>query len=113
MTKLEGIGRRKRKLNIDRSFLSKRFMIFALLALGLALAYVHIKFEETKLGYDISTNNKKEKEISRENLILQAEFIKLKSPERIESIARELGFKFPTQEDVIYVEETTVVGEKK
>jgi hypothetical protein len=39
--------------------------------------------------------------------------MKLKSPERVESIAEELGFRFPTQEDLIYIEEKTVIGERK
>jgi hypothetical protein len=28
-------------------------------------------------------------------------------------LARELGFRFPTQEDVIYIKENTLVGEKR
>ncbi len=39
--------------------------------------------------------------------------MKLKSPKRVEKIARELGFKFPTQDDVIYIEQPTVVGENR
>jgi len=47
----------------------------------------------------------------RGNLLLQAECMELKSPARIEGIARESGFRFPTQDDVIFVKEKTVIGE--
>lgn len=101
------------KSNLDKTFFSARFLIPVVLVLCLALVYVHIKVETIKLGYDISANKKQEDEVLKENLTLQAEFIELKSPTRIEYLARDLGFKFPTQEDVIYIKESTVVGERR
>ena len=41
---------------------------------------------------------------------MQSEFMLLKAPERLEEAASELGFKFPTQEDIIYIEKNKVVG---
>ena len=105
--------RERRKLNLDKAILSTRFLIFIGLAVFIALAYVHIKVEAIKLGYDISVNKKEQEKMSKENLLLQSEFMKLKSPARIEAVARELGFRFPTQEDVIYIKERTIVGERR
>lgn len=99
--------------NLERVIFSTRFLVLVLLTLGLAIAYITIKVESLKIGYEISASKKREEEVLKENLILRAEFMKLKSPERIEGIARELGFKFPTQDDLIYMEENTVVGETK
>jgi len=99
--------------NLERVVFSTRFLVLVLFLLGLALAYITIKVESLRIGYEISASKKKEEEVLKENLILQAEFMKLKSPERIESIARNLGFKFPTQDDLIYIEESTVIGETK
>jgi len=42
--------------------------------------------------------------------MLQSDFMKLKSPEKLEKSAIELGFKFPTQEDIIFIEKNKVVG---
>ncbi len=112
MTQIGAI-RAKRKSNLDKTFFSAKFLIPVLLLLCVALVYVRIKVETIKLGYDISANRKKEEEALKENLFLQAEFLELKSPVRIEAIARNRGFRFPTQEDVIYIKQNTVVGERK
>ena len=108
-----GAIRIKKKSNLDKTFLSMKFLILVLLTLSLALVYVRIKVEMIKLGYDISANKKKEEEALKENLLLQAEFMELKSPARIEYLARNLGFRFPTQEDVIYIKENTIIGERR
>ncbi len=102
------------KPGLDRSLLSKKLLMLLIVVFGLAFVYVHLKLEGTKLGYTLSANVSRERELIRENLALQAEFIKLKSPERIANIARGLGFKLPTQQDVIYiVEENPLVGERE
>lgn len=106
-------ARRNRKSKMEKLIYSTRFIILVLLVIGLALGYVRIRFEETKIGYDISINKKIEKEILSEKRFLKADYVKLKSPERVERIARDLGFKFPTQEDVIFIEQPTVVGENR
>jgi hypothetical protein len=112
MTQIGAI-RAKRKSNLDKTFFSAKFLIPVLLLLCVALAYVYIKNVETIIGYDISVNKRKEVEALKENLFLQAEFMELKSPARIEAIARNRGFRFPTQEDVIYIKQNTVIGERK
>jgi Cell division protein FtsL. len=113
MAEAISIVKTRRKSNLDKVLLSSRFLILVCLAVLTALAYVHIKVEEIKLGYDISANRRQEEKTIKESLLLKAELMRLKSPARIEEIAREIGFQFPTQEDVIYIEERTVVGERK
>ena len=103
----------RRKSNFDKVILSTRFLVIVALTVSMALAYIHIKVRATKLGYEISVNKDRKDELFKENLFLEAEFMKLKSPERIEYLARELGFKFPTQEDVIYIKGRTIVGERR
>ncbi|MGQ0793933.1 MAG: hypothetical protein ACT4NX_07600 [Deltaproteobacteria bacterium] len=97
----------------NKKALSKGALVVIVATLCAGLAYVHIKFEQTRLGYEISANNGREKDVSGEALFLKAEIIKLKSPARVEDIARGMGFKFPTQQDVIYIEEQTVVGDRE
>ena len=80
--------------------------------MGLSLVYVRIKVEELSLGYEISRNKKKTQDLLKENRTLQSDFMKLKSPQRLEQMAVELGFKFPTQQDIIYIEKNKVVGNK-
>jgi cell division protein FtsL len=98
---------------VEKVIFSTKFLMLSLFAVFFALIYITVKVEAVKIGYEISANKNKEEETSKRNLILRAEFMKLKSPERVESIAEELGFRFPTQEDLIYIEEKTVIGERK
>ena len=102
--------RRKGRPKLEKVIYSTRFIVLVLVVIALGLGYVRIRFEETKIGYDISIN---EKEILTEKRFLQADYMKLKSPHRIEKLARELGFKFPTHDDVMYIEQPTVVGENR
>ncbi len=99
--------------DLEKAVFSTKFLMISLLAVCIALLYITIKVEAVKIGYQISSNKKKEEEVLKQNLILRAEFMKLKSPERVERIAEDLGFRFPTQEDLIYIEHKTVVGERK
>jgi cell division protein FtsL len=103
--------RMKGKSNSDKNFFSFKFFFICLLVICTALLYVRIKVETIKFGYEISLNKKKEEQLLKENHLLHAECMELKSPARIEDIAREFGFRFPTQEDVIYIKEKTVIGE--
>ncbi len=105
------LASRKKKIKESRnSFLSTGIIILILIAIGLSLIYVRIKVEEVSLGYEISRNKKTTEDLLKENRILQSEFMKLKAPEKLEEAASELGFKFPTQEDIIYIEKNKVVG---
>jgi len=106
------VVRTKQRARSGNSILSFGLIVLMLIAVGLSLVYVRIKVEEVSLGYEISRNKKKTEELLKENRILQSEFMKLKSPEKLEQAATALGFKFPTQEDVIYMEKNKVVGNK-
>ncbi len=99
--------------DVEKAIFSTKFLMLSLFAVCFALLYITIKVEAVKIGYEISANKNKEEETLKQNLILGAEFMKLKSPERVEGIAEGLGFRFPTQEDLIYIEENTVIGERK
>jgi cell division protein FtsL len=103
----------KGKSNSNKDIFSLRLFFLCLLIICIALLYVRIKVETIKFGYEISANKKKEVELLKENHLLHAQCMELKSPARIEDIAREYGFRFPTQEDVIYIKEKTVIGERR
>lgn len=93
--------------------LSLKSIIFILITLTLSLGYVRIKLEQIKIGYVISENNKVEKFLVQEREMLRAKFTELKSPKKLESLAENLGFKFPTQDDIFFVEKATIVGYRK
>ncbi len=88
-------------------------LVFLVIISVISILYVRIKVEHIKIGYEISRNNKLEKSLIQERQDLRAQFMKLKSPERLELIADKLGFKYPTQNDIFYIEKATIVGQKK
>ena len=104
---------RRGKSKLEKFIFSTKFVIFVVFTIILLLGYLRISLEGTKLGYEITLNKKTEDEINDEKSFLEAEYMKLRSPQRIEDLARELGFKYPTQDDVFYIEHATVVGEKR
>ena len=106
------VVRTKERGHSGNSILSIGLIILILIAVGLSLIYIRIKVEELSLGYEISRNKRKTQELLKENRTLQSDFMKLKSPEKLERIAIDLGFKFPTQKDIIYIERNKVVGNK-
>jgi len=102
----------KEREQSGKSILSIGLIVLILIVVGLSLVYVRIKVEELSLGYEISRNKKKTQDLLKENRTLQSDFMKLKSPQKLEQMAVELGFKFPTQQDIIYIEKNKVVGNK-
>lgn len=104
---------RRGKSKLETFIFSTKFVVFVVFTILLFLGYLRISLEGTKLGYEISVNKKTEDEITNQKSFLEAEYMRLRSPQRIEDLARELGFKYPTQDDVLYIEHATVVGEKR
>lgn len=106
------LKRNNRKTPFHVKLISLKLVLLLAFGSMLALEYLHLKVNEIRLGYDISTNKKIETELRIKNNIIHAEYMKFKSPSRIGKIASDMGFIFPTLEDVIYIDQTTVVGEK-
>lgn len=69
-----------------------------------SIFYLWIRLEVIKLGYEISEASRYQMELIQENKRLKIELSNLKSPERIERIAREnLKLHYPMGEEVIMV----------
>lgn len=92
---------------------SKRVLSFLIIGLFLALGYLRIKGEEIRLGYKISQNRSEVRKLTKEINALNAEYVVLKRPSRIGKKALAYGFKFPTQDDIIYVDRAVLVGERE
>lgn len=107
---IQKLSKKQERRQSGNFILSTGMIVLILIVVGLSLVYVRIKVEELSLGYEISRNKKKTEDLLKENRMLQSDFMKLKSPEKLEKSAIELGFKFPTQEDIIFIEKNKVVG---
>ncbi|NIP30842.1 MAG: hypothetical protein GTO02_13320 [Candidatus Dadabacteria bacterium] len=102
----------KKKKNKKNSFSILTVVIFTLF-LVISLSYVRIKIEQIKIGYEISKNKRSEQSLLKERQLAKANLMKLKSLDRLEPYARNMGFKFPTHDDVVFIDKVTVVGKRR
>lgn len=80
-------------------------LLFMGLLLVVALFYVWSRLQVVNLEYDISTLEGRQRRLQQEHRQLQLEVASLRSPVRIEQVARdELGLRLPAPEQVITVE---------
>lgn len=99
--------------NTRMDMLKTEYLVLLIIIILFSLSLVSVKVEQIRLGYEISENSKLEKVLIQKKQNLRAEYMQLRSPERMEYLAENMGFKFPTQDDVIFVETSTVVGNRK
>lgn len=76
-------------------------LIGILLFIGLSFYYVILRTEVVKLGYELSSTQKKRSEALEKNAKLNLELSALKSPQRIEPLARKLGLNYPLQDQIV------------
>jgi|GEM_PF-776750 len=111
MAKSGTLGARQ-KIKKTKKAVSGGLILLVVLFVGLALGYLRVKAEGIRLGYEISWNKKETEELLKENKTLRSEFMKAISADSLEGTAMELGFKFPTQEDIVYVEQKHILSDK-
>lgn len=111
MAKPGALGARQ-KIRKAKKAVSGGLILLVVVALAIALGYLRIKAEGIRLGYEISWNRKETKELLKENEMLKSEFMRAISADSLEGMAMELGFKFPTQEDIVFVEEKQILTDK-
>jgi cell division protein FtsL len=81
-------------------------MKYIVIALVLVLFFVFLNLENVKTGYDIDKLEKRKTELINYNKMLQVEVSKMKSLERVESVAKnDLGLSTPEKiETIVMVE---------
>ncbi|HBG46874.1 MAG TPA: cell division protein FtsL [Deltaproteobacteria bacterium] len=76
-------------------------VISAFAAVLIIFAFVWSRLMVVNTGYEISKVNSARSALIEQNKRLKLEYMRLKSPERIEAIAAELGFVNPTSEQIV------------
>ncbi|MCD6487083.1 MAG: cell division protein FtsL [Syntrophobacterales bacterium] len=81
-----------------------RLILIALIFMAVALVYVWFRISITKIDYRIAEEMHRGDTLMEENRKLKIEVATLKSPHRIESIARtKLGMCYPERDQVIFL----------
>ncbi|GMR04771.1 MAG: hypothetical protein BMS9Abin23_0678 [Thermodesulfobacteriota bacterium] len=87
----------------DMGFLYTAVLVSFVL-IGVLFIFIWCRLTVVSTGYEISRANAQRNVLLEKNRRLRVEFMKLKSPERIERIAtRELGLVHPTGRQIIRV----------
>ncbi len=86
----------------DRSFLYTAALTVFLAALVI-LVYLWCRLTVVNMGYEISRLNMERKVALEENRRLKIEISRLKSPQRIESIARKMGLVYPREDQIVRI----------
>ncbi|MBI5682557.1 MAG: cell division protein FtsL [Deltaproteobacteria bacterium] len=88
-------------------FLFSAIIVITVIAM-VTLFYVWSRLLTINLGYEISRVELERKNLLKEKGLLNIEITSLKSPDRIDRIARtELGLVYPSQEQIIRIKEQT------
>ena len=81
------------------------FCALLLLVLVMSLIYVWTRISVVQKGYEVSRLHKEVMALSQKKNKLEAEIAKLKSPARLENIARQkFGMRLPLGDEIIFVE---------
>ncbi len=105
-----------RKKIIDRGKkkrFSLRTSIILVVLFATALCFLRVKIENTRTGYEISRNKDIENQLMKEGQILNYELSKLKSPEFLEPVAKQMGFRFVTSKDIVFIEDVVLAGREE
>lgn len=101
-TRIRRKGARGCKQLKDRTFFKSASVYLAVLFV-FALAYVWSRVQVTEAGYRLRLLEKDRERLKGENHALMVEAATLRSPQRIESIAHELGLKQPTEKQLVLI----------
>lgn len=101
--RLQGQGIAKKQALV-RARIVRRGVALAAVVIALALIFVWTRVRVIQLGYEASQINRQIADLSRQKNQLAAEVAKLKSPARLESVAKEHFYmRLPAADEIIFV----------
>lgn len=97
----QGLG--ARSAAVQKRFV-KKWALWVVLVTLLALFYVWSRVQVIQLGYELNTLKRQNEDIGKQISNLELDIAKLKSPKRLEEVARkELGMQPPAAEQIVLV----------
>jgi len=101
--RLRGQGIAKKQARV-RARVVRRGVALAVIAIALALIFVWTRVRVIQLGYEVSQINRQITDLLSQKNQLDAEVAKLKSPERLEAVAKEhFHMRLPAADEIIFV----------
>ena len=97
----QDVGKKSERL---RARVVRRGVTLASVAIALALLFVWTRIRVVQMGYEVSQINRQVSELVRQKNTLEADVARLKSPERLESVASQyFKMRLPQGDEIIFV----------
>lgn len=95
------------KVKVKRDPRDSGFLVMAaagvVVLVAVAFVFLWSRLTVVNLGYEISAANSKRASLIEKNKRLRVEYMRLKSPERIERMATEMGLVYPGRDQIVEV----------
>jgi cell division protein FtsL len=98
---------RRRGMALNQSIKMRRLLktmaVYVAVLFLFCLGYVWIRVQVVETGYRLRQLQDRKHKLEEANRSLMVESATLKSPQRLEQIARQMGLKRPTEEQIVYL----------
>lgn len=89
--------------NLQMRGLAKNFSLYLAIFFVFALGYVWTRVKVMEVGYRIRNLEEQQEKLKEENRALLVEAATLRSPQRLELLATQLGLKRPSEKQVYFI----------
>ncbi len=97
-----------------RARVVRRGVAIAVVAIALALTFVWTRVRVVQLGYEVSQINKQVGDLMRQRNRFEVEVAKLKSPDRLEQMARDhFNMRLPVGNEIVFMTMTPETQQEK
>lgn len=94
----------ERSLELRRRHVRQIIVLLSIVMI-MALLFVWTRIQVIQVGYEVSRQRKEVSDLIEQKHILEAEVAELKSPARLEQIAREqFGMRSPQGDEIVFLE---------
>lgn len=84
-------------------------VVLLAVAVAMAITYVWTRIQMIQLGYEVTRIRKEVSDLADQKNLLGAEVASLKSPDRLERIAREhFGMRLPMADEIVYLKKSDI-----
>lgn len=89
--------------NLKMRGVLKNMAVYVAVIFAFCLGYVWTRVQVVESGYRIRSLQEQKDRLKEENRSLMVEAATLKSPQRLEQIARDMGLKRPIEDQIVYL----------
>ncbi len=98
---------RRRGMAVSQNLKMRRFLktmaVYVALIFVFSLGYVWVRVQVVETGYRLRSLEVRRDKLKEDNRSLMVEAATLKSPQRLEQIAKQMGLERPTENQIVFL----------